>query len=299
MFRAIISRITGHHVAVQQLGVGVVRRQLLLLLLLPAPPAVPLVHGEQHHEDDEEEHRDARGYQDPNRAGLLGLHLLLDDGRALVVQLERTIAELHVGAILGRRDPRPVGAVEQLGLHLDLTQLHPGVERLTLAAAELDHVAGEIEVLERAERRQVLGVDRGDRVLRHVEGDEIRLGSDARDLGELVLGQLQHLNGRGDLYLEHRVGELVVAEVERAEARQLEEALRHGVAAVLREVQHLQVLLLGERPFLDALDEIVAQIDEGQVLVSGQALVRQFPQSVHGSVEHLKMNFFVSARMHT
>lgn len=83
------------------------------------------------------------------------------------------------------------------------------------------------------------------------------------DLGELVPGQLQQLYGRGELHLKHRVGELVVVEVERAEVRQLEEAFRQSVAAVLHEVQHLEVLLVGEGSLLNSLDEIVTQIDVG------------------------------------
>lgn len=113
---AIISRTTAGQIAVEQLSIGVVRCQLLLLLLLPAPPPISLVHAEQRHEDDEEKHRDARDYQYPDRAGFLSLHLLLYDGRALVVQLVRPIAELHIVAVLGDRQ---VGAIKEFGLHLD------------------------------------------------------------------------------------------------------------------------------------------------------------------------------------
>lgn len=185
----IISRIANRQIAVQQLGVGVVRCKLLLLLLLPAPPAIPFVHAEQHGEDHEEERGDARGHQYPHRPGFLGFHFLLDDGRALVVQLVRPIAELHVVTVIVRG--RPVRAIDKVRLYVDLAFFQPGVQCLALAMiVKSNGISGQIEHLQGAERCQILGADRGDGIVGYIEFLEGGYEADIRNLRELILRQL-------------------------------------------------------------------------------------------------------------
>lgn len=140
-------------VAVEQLGVGVVRVQFLLLLQLLPPPFVFLVHAEQGHEQAKQEAGYATGDQYPRVPRLLRLDLQPQDFRAPFVQFHRSVREL-----LPRALPlRPLLAAIVHRPRDDFTRVQPRVERVALAAArvELDRILGEIEFLQGAKGGQI------------------------------------------------------------------------------------------------------------------------------------------------
>ena len=177
--------------------------------------------------------------------------------------------------------------------HHDLPEVDPLLELVALAVALIEDygVAPEVQDLKRAERRDVLGGDALDLIVGDVEDGERGQRWKPRQLGEPIVGEMEPGERRAYAAdIEHRVLQLVVVQIEIAQGRQLEEAAGQLEQAVLRKVEHLEVVGGLERVLRDELHEVVQQVEVFQARVRRERVVAQLPDAVLTSVQYLKPN---------